>query len=53
LIQAVLQTEDDLKMPPKKRLSAEEVAVLTKWVKDGAAWTEVDAAVVTGTSAER
>jgi hypothetical protein len=48
LIQAVLQTEDDLKMPPKKRLSAEEVAVLTKWVKDGAAWTEVDAAVVTG-----
>jgi hypothetical protein len=46
LIQAVLQTEDDLKMPPKKRLSAEEVAVLTKWVKDGAAWTEVDAAAV-------
>ena len=28
LIQAVLQTEDDLKMPPKKRLTAEEIAVL-------------------------
>ncbi len=48
LIQAVLQTEDDLKMPPKKRLSAEEIAVLTKWIKDGAAWTEVDARVVIG-----
>jgi Planctomycete cytochrome C len=48
LIQAVLQSEDDLKMPPKKRLSAEEIAVLTKWVKDGAAWTEVDASVVSG-----
>jgi hypothetical protein len=46
LIQAVLQTEDDLKMPPKKRLAAEEIALLTKWIKDGAAWTEVDAAVV-------
>src|ERR1700733_14508624 len=34
LIQAVLQSEDDLKMPPKKHLSAEEIAVLTKWVKD-------------------
>ena len=43
LIQAVLQTEDDLKMPPKKRLSPEEIAVLTKWIKDGTAlrrrWT--------------
>ena len=48
LIQAVLQSEDVLKMPPKKRLSAEEIAVLTKWVKDGAAWTEVDASIVTG-----
>jgi cytochrome c553 len=46
LIQAVLQTDDELKMPPKKHLSAEEIAILTKWIKDGAAWPEVDAAAV-------
>jgi hypothetical protein len=43
LIQAVVQTDEELKMPPKKHLSADEIAVLTKWVKDGAAWPEVDA----------
>ena len=26
------------KMPPKKRLSAEQIADLTTWIKDGAAW---------------
>jgi Protein of unknown function (DUF1549)/Planctomycete cytochrome C len=46
LIQAVLQTDEELKMPPKKHLTADEIAVLTKWVKDGAAWPEVDAAAV-------
>ena len=30
-----------LKMPPKKRLTAEQVADLSKWIKDGAAWPEV------------
>ncbi len=40
LIKAVLQS-DDLKMPPKKRLSAEQVADLTRWIKDGAAWPSV------------
>jgi Protein of unknown function (DUF1553)/Protein of unknown function (DUF1549)/Planctomycete cytochrome C len=53
LIQAVVQAEDDLKMPPKKRLTAEEIAVLTKWIKDGAAWTEVDATVVSGNPMSR
>ena len=46
LIQAVRQTDEELKMPPKKHLSAEEIADLTKWIKDGAAWPEVDAAAV-------
>jgi hypothetical protein len=46
LIQAVLQTDEELKMPPKKHLSADEIAVLTKWIKDGAAWPVVDAAAV-------
>ncbi|VTU02620.1 secreted protein containing duf1549 : Uncharacterized protein OS=Pirellula staleyi (strain ATCC 27377 / DSM 6068 / ICPB 4128) GN=Psta_3334 PE=4 SV=1: PSCyt1: PSCyt2: PSD1 [Gemmataceae bacterium] len=29
---------DGLKMPPSKQLPAEQVAVLSKWVKDGAVW---------------
>ena len=40
LIQAVRQTHDDLKMPPKKQLTDEEIAALTKWIADGAAWPE-------------
>ena len=39
LILAIRQT-GDLKMPPKKKLSDEEIADLTKWVADGAAWPE-------------
>ena len=33
LIRAVSQTDDELKMPPKKQLSAEQIADLTKWIK--------------------
>ena len=36
LIKAVRYTDPDLSMPPKKRLSATEVAVLTEWVRLGA-----------------
>ncbi|HEY1600982.1 MAG TPA: PSD1 and planctomycete cytochrome C domain-containing protein [Pirellulales bacterium] len=38
LIRAVSHTDGDLKMPPKKRLSTDQVADLTQWVKDGALW---------------
>jgi mono/diheme cytochrome c family protein len=38
LLQAVGHTHKTLKMPPKKQLSADEVADLTQWIKDGAAW---------------
>ena len=38
LIRAVRYTDDRLKMPPTGQLSTEEIAVLTKWVEDGAAW---------------
>ena len=41
LIQAVRQTHNKVKMPPKKHLSAEEIADLTQWIKDGAAWPQV------------
>src|SRR4051812_17418253 len=40
LIRAVAYTDEDLKMPPEERdrLSAEQVATLTEWVKMGAPW---------------
>src|SRR5262245_5419580 len=34
---------DDLRMPPKARLSAEQVAALTSWVKMGVPWPEATA----------
>src|SRR5438094_5840878 len=41
LIRSVRYTDENLKMPPNVRLSPEQVADLTKWIKDGAAWPEV------------
>lgn len=38
IIRAVRRTDRDLQMPPKSPLSAEEVALLEKWVRDGAVW---------------
>jgi cytochrome c553 len=38
LIQAVRQSDENLKMPPKKKLSAEQIADLARWIEDGAAW---------------
>jgi hypothetical protein len=40
LIRAVRHTDKSLEMPPKKQLSAEQIAALTKWVADGAAWPQ-------------
>jgi cytochrome c553 len=37
LLQAVKQTHKQLKMPPKKHLSDQEIADLTQWIKDGRA----------------
>src|ERR1700730_6991167 len=36
LIRAVTYSDAKLQMPPKKRLSAEQIATLTQWIKDGA-----------------
>jgi hypothetical protein len=41
LIEAVKKTHPEVKMPPKKELSAEQIADLTQWIKDGAAWPKV------------
>ena len=37
LVRAV-RGQDDLQMPPDKKLAADEVAVLAEWVKRGAVW---------------
>ncbi|MDO8540040.1 MAG: DUF1553 domain-containing protein [Opitutaceae bacterium] len=39
LIEAIRYTNEDLQMPPKdKKLSAEDIATLTEWVRQGAPW---------------
>jgi hypothetical protein len=38
MIQAVLQADQRLRMPPQGRLTNEEVADLVEWVKQGAPW---------------
>src|SRR5262249_9458054 len=36
LIRAVRQLDDDLKMPPKSKLSDRQIADLVRWIEDGA-----------------
>lgn len=38
LIEAVRKTHAEVKMPPKKELNEQQIADLTQWIKDGAAW---------------
>ncbi|HYF37416.1 MAG TPA: DUF1553 domain-containing protein [Prosthecobacter sp.] len=40
LFQFVSGTHKDVRMPPKKRLGAEEVLVLRRWIDEGAVWPE-------------
>src|SRR5437879_3056749 len=47
LIKAVRHEDEDLKMPPKKKLSDEQIAVLVEWVKMGAPYAEVNVATAT------
>jgi hypothetical protein len=42
LIQAVRRTHEQVKMPPESQISAAEVADLTRWIEDGAAWPKVE-----------
>src|SRR5262245_53890636 len=41
LLHAVRHTHAELKMPPKKHLADQEIADLTQWINDGAAWPRV------------
>ena len=38
LIKAIRYDDEELKMPPSKKLSREQIADLTAWVKLGAPW---------------
>lgn len=52
LIKAVRQTDESLKMPPKGKLTAEEIADLETWIKMGAPDPRVGAAVAATPQAE-
>ena len=38
LVQAILHSKKDLEMPPKEKLTANDVAVFERWIRDGAPW---------------
>ncbi len=49
ILQVVRFSDDDTQMPPKGKLPAEEIAVLTEWVRLGAPWpASADAPKVVG-----
>ena len=52
LIRAVRYTDERLRMPPTGQLSTEEIAILTKWVEDGATWPASDADTLAGNEGE-
>ncbi len=43
LIHAIRYTDASLQMPPKGKLSADDVAALTKWISEGAGWSSAGA----------
>ncbi len=40
LIQFVADPDADMQMPPEQRLTASEIAILTRWVTEGATWPD-------------
>src|SRR3989454_360052 len=53
LIKAVRHEDEDLKMPPKKKLSDEQIAVLVEWVKMGAPYGEMNGALAATPKAKK
>jgi Protein of unknown function (DUF1553)/Protein of unknown function (DUF1549)/Planctomycete cytochrome C len=53
LIQAVKHTLAKASMPPEKTLSADEIADLSRWIKEGAAWPKVALPKSIGRSEEK
>ena len=42
LIQVVRYADDDVQMPPSEKLPDEELAILTEWIRSGAAWPDTN-----------
>jgi hypothetical protein len=49
ILQAVRHVRADLEMPPKEKLTAKDVEVLERWIRDGAPWPETKQAVASTT----
>ena len=45
LLQAVMHVKKDLEMPPKEKLTTNDIAVLKRWIEDGAPWPQTTNAV--------
>lgn len=45
LLQTVMHSKKDLEMPPKDKLTTNDIAVLKRWIEDGAPWPETTNAV--------
>ncbi len=43
LLHAVMHSKKDLEMPPKERLTTNDIAVLERWIRDGAPWPKAAA----------
>src|SRR6266481_5342595 len=43
LIKAVRHTDEDLQMPPKKKLPDDQIAILAQWIKMGAPYSTTSA----------
>ncbi len=41
LLHAVMHAKKDLEMPPKEKLTTNDIAVLRRWIEDGAPWPEI------------
>ncbi len=44
LVQVVLHAKKDLEMPPKEKLTTNDIAVLTRWIADSVPWPAVKVA---------
>ena len=51
ILQAVMHASPELAMPPKEKLTARDVAVLERWIRDGAPWPDAPTATTQSTRA--
>ena len=52
LVKGIRYTDNELEMPPKQKLSADDIATLTEWVAMGAPWPDFDPEAVAASEDE-